>query len=410
MSVGEGPSESMVDVDALPTWPLEKADPMLPPPELASLRAGCPMSKVKLWDGRPTWLATHHEDVRSLLADSNISSDVSRQNYPHQSATAAAMRSDQQGSFIRMDPPKHTEQRSMVASYFRVRRIKEFEPFVHALIESLTDEMEAGERPVDLVTQFAQRVPAIVTARLLAMPFEDGDFLQEKVIAVMSDSGSPADVMRASADIREYLGGIVDSRFERPGDDMVSELIRDHVVPGQLTRTQLIDILLLLLIGGFDTTANMISTGTLMYFRNPEQLAKLLERPELGPRAAEELLRYVTPTQRSQLRMASGEIDIAGVQIRPGDAVLASLYAANHDPDVFEAPERFDVERDARRHVAFGYGPHQCIGQHLARLELRAVFPRLFQRLPGLRLACDEKDLTFRHSGIFGLEKLPVTW
>jgi ferredoxin len=102
-----------------------------------------------------------------------------------------------------------------------------------------------------------------------------------------------------------------------------------------------------------------------MYFRHPEQLAKLLERPELGSGAVEELLRYITPTQRSQLRLAIGAIE----EICPGDAVLASLYAANHYPDVFKAPEEFDIQRDARGHVAFGYGPHQCIGQPLARLE-----------------------------------------
>lgn len=143
---------------------------------------------------------------------------------------------------------------------------------------------------------------------------------------------------------------------------MISKLIHQNVDAGQITRAKLTNILLLLLIGGFDTTANAISTGTLMYFRHPDQRAKLLERPELGQGAVEELLRYITPTQRSQLRMAVGNIDIAAERILPGDAVIASLYAANQEPDVFEAQERFNVERDARRHVAFGYGPHQCIG------------------------------------------------
>lgn len=188
---------------------------MLPPPQLASPRAECPMATVKLWDGRPAWHATHFADVRSLPADPNISSDVSRKYYPHQSAAAAAMRSDQQGSFIRMDPQST---RSIAAWWHRTSvssASRNSSPFVRDLIEKLIDELEDGDRPVDFVAQFAQRVPAIVTARLLDMPLEDGDFPQEKVNAVMRDALRPEDVKGAALEMRDYINGIVDSRVER---------------------------------------------------------------------------------------------------------------------------------------------------------------------------------------------------
>jgi cytochrome P450 len=164
------------------------------------------------------------------------------------------------------------------------------------------------------------------------------------------------------------------------------------------------------LVGGFDTTANMIALGTLLFLQNPGQIEILRRSPELLPGAVEELLRYLSVAHHVAYRQAKGARKIDGRQVRDGDAVVAPPIAANHDPEAFKSPERFDITRDARAHVAFGYGIHQCLGQALARVELQAVFGKLFDRFPRLALATDQESLAFRNSIIYGVETLPVTW
>jgi cytochrome P450 len=166
----------------------------------------------------------------------------------------------------------------------------------------------------------------------------------------------------------------------------------------------------LLLLGGFDTTANMISLGVLTFLEHPDQLADLKADPSLVPQAVEELLRYLTVAHHVAFRLATGELEAGGTCIHAGEGVIAPLAAANRDPEVFEDPDVFDIHRDARSHVAFGFGIHQCLGQPLARVELRVVFERFFQRFPTLRLAVPSEELRFRNSMIYGVESLPVTW
>jgi cytochrome P450 len=212
----------------------------------------------------------------------------------------------------------------------------------------------------------------------------------------------------------QYFADLVDQREAevRAGrsGDIVSGLIRDHVLAGQLTRKELTHMLHLLLVGGFDTTANMIALGTITLLRHPDQLAELREDSSLVPGAVEELLRYLTVAHHVAFRLATDEIEIGGHCVHAGEGVIAPLAAANRDPEVFPDPDRFDIHRDARRHVAFGFGIHQCLGQHLARIELNVVFERLPRRFPGLALAVADDELRFKNSMIYGVEALPVTW
>ena len=181
--------------------------------------------------------------------------------------------------------------------------------------------------------------------------------------------------------------------------------------PGNLSREDFAEIGAMILRAGHDTTTNMIGLGTLILLNHPEQAAAVRDQPELVPGAVEELLRYVSPVQFSPRRVALEDVAIGDVVIRKGEGVFALNPAANRDPGVFPDPDTFDVHRDASRHVAFGFGIHQCLGQILARMELQVVFPLLLQRLPNLRVAANEGEIRFKDDmQIYGVHNLPVAW
>ena len=287
-----------------------------------------------------------------------------------------------------------------------------FVPYLDELLVGVFVEMEKQkvEGPVDLVRVLAQPVPANVITQLLDLPAEDSDFFLDRVNTWMSLDSTPEVSAKAAADALDYFDRLIDIRLPNLGEDLVSRLIRDHMLTGDLTKAELQHMLKLLLVGGFDTTANMISLGVLTFLENPDQLALLVAEPELLPKAVEELLRYLSVAHHVAFRQAADDLEISGVCIHAGDSVIAPVMAANHDPERFPDPATFDIRRDARGHLAFGYGVHQCMGQALARVELQAVFAALFARFPTMRLACSMDELRFKNALVYGVEELPVTW
>jgi cytochrome P450 len=390
-------------------WPFERTCPLSPPPELAEVREQEPMSQVKLWNGTDAWLATRYDDVRSLLTNPHLSSDTSRPGFPQSSETAVSQRGGQR-SFVRMDPPKHDEHRLMLTADFMVRHVRELRPYLDDLIDRVLEEMAASEGPVDLVRVLAQPIPANIIVQLLDLPPEDSDFFLDRVNTWMSLDATPEVSAQAGKDALDYFEKLIELRGDALGDDLVSRLIREHVETGHLTTGELQHMLHLLLVGGFDTTANMIALGTLVFMENPDQRDLLIEQPDLLPKAVEELLRYLSVAHHVAFRQAAADVEVGGACIHAGDSVIAPVIAANHDPEKFADPGTFDITRDARGHLAFGYGVHQCLGQALARVELQAVFGKLFQRFPGMRLAVSMDELRFKNALIYGVEELPVTW
>jgi cytochrome P450 len=392
------------------TYPFNRTSPVEPPPELAEVRRAEPVAKVRLWDGSTAWLATRYEDVQHTLMDPKISSDTTRPGFPQASATAVEFRKGQR-VFVRMDAPKHDEHRRMLTADFTVKHVREYRPYLDQMIDELFDAMEAKQAAggvVDLVEDFALIVPSRVITRILDLPSEDSAFFLDRVKTSMSLDSTPEQAAQSGADTLAYFARMIKERSSGDGQDLISRLVRNRVVTGQLTSEELQHILHLVLVGGFDTTANMIALGTLVFLQNPEQVALLHERPDLLPNAVEELLRYLSVAHHVAYRQAKEDTRIGGQPVAGGDSVIAPLIAANHDPEAFPDPERFDITRDARGHVAFGYGIHQCLGQALARVELQAVFCKLFERFPGLELAVPTGTLRFRNSIIYGVEALPV--
>jgi cytochrome P450 len=196
-----------------------------------------------------------------------------------------------------------------------------------------------------------------------------------------------------------------------PGEDLLSRLVVEQIRPGHLAREDAVGMARALLLAGHDTTATQISAGVLTLLQHPDQLAELKRDPSLYRPAVEEILRYFTITQHNAPRVAIQDVEIAGVTIKAGEGVIASVSAANRDPSVFENPDAFDIHRQADHHVAFAYGVHQCLGHALARLELQIVFQTLFERLPNLHVTAPLEQLRFKTDSLtYGVEALPVAW
>lgn len=393
----------------LPEYPMTRAPrcPFDPPPALRELQRDEPLSKVRTWDGSTAWLVTRYADQRALLADPRVSSDVNRPGYPL--ATPLRTGGGTIG-FILMDDPEHARLRRMVTAPFAIRRVRAMRPAIQRIVDDLIDGMLAGPRPVDLVEAFALPVPSLVICHLLGVPYSDHDFFQQSSRILIRRTASPDERGAAFQAVFGYLDDLIGTKIASPADDLLSDLAA-RVSAGELTRHEAAGTGVLLLIAGHETTANMIALGTLALLEHPDQLAVLRKDPGTEDAAVEELLRYLTITHNGRRRVALEDIEVDGHTIRAGEGMILANDIGNRDPDAFDDPDSLDVRRDARRHVAFGFGVHQCLGQPLARIELQVVYGTLYRRIPGLRLATGVEQVPFKHDGaIYGVYELPVTW
>ncbi|MGW2326284.1 cytochrome P450 [Streptomyces sp. NPDC001700] len=395
----------------LAEFPMARAAgcPFDPPPALREATEEGPLARVRLWDGSTPWLVTRHAEQRALLGDARVSADAARPGYP----SSAPLPPGGTGfSFILMDDPEHARLRRMVTAPFAIKRVAAMRPAVQKIVDGLIDELLAGPAPTDLVRAFALPVPSLVICELLGVPYDDHDFFQENSNVLINREVTPEKRSAAHAALLGYLDGLMGEKIAQPVDDLLSGLA-GRVTAGELTREQAAQTGVLLLLAGHETTANMIALGTLALLENPGQLALLRESddPKLIASAVEELLRYLNITHSGRRRVALDDIEVAGQVIRAGEGIILANDIANRDPEVFPDPDRLDIERDARRHVAFGFGVHQCLGQPLARMELQVVYSTLYRRIPTLRLATDLEKIPFKHDGsVYGVYELPVTW
>ncbi|TDD54117.1 cytochrome P450 [Nonomuraea terrae] len=395
-------------------YPMRRAPgcPFDPPPRLRQLQAAAPITRVRIWDGSTPWLVTRYEDQRALLADRRISADSGNPHYPHQGPSQKELRRQTQ-TFLTMDNPEHARLRRTVTAPFSIRRVEALRPAIQAIVDGQIDEMLAGPNPVDLVEAFALPVPSRVICELLGVPYADHDFFQAQSRILVKNDTPPEQARLAQQRLVDYLDELVGDKLARPGDDLLSELAVKRVATGELTRGEAASIGRLLLIAGHETTANMIALGTLALLHHPGRLAELRETddPALVAGAVEELLRYLTIVATGRRRVALEDIEIGGQTIRAGEGVILATDAGNRDPAAFPDPDRLDLHRNARHHVAFGFGVHQCLGQPLARVELQVVYGTLYRRIPSLRPAVDLDRIPFKHDGfIYGVYELPVAW
>ncbi|MGI8417815.1 MAG: cytochrome P450, partial [Nakamurella sp.] len=321
-------------------------------------------------------------------------------------------------SFTAMDPPDHTHYRKLLTKHFTVKRIAALRPAVEAIVADLIEKFSALPQPADLVQQLAYPIATRTMCHLIGVPYTDHEWFQERAEVRSVMDADPADAAQATQDLLDYVDTLIGLRLDNPQDDLLSKLTHELVVTGVLTRSELVAIVRLLLTAGHETTATMIGTGTFVLLSHPDQLAELRADSGLDSGvnsgllqgAVEELLRYISMLHITVVRRAKAETELGGQRICAGDGLIANPAAANKDPDAFADPDTFDIHRDARHHVAFGFGVHQCLGQPVARLELQAVFGTLFSRLPNLRLAIDADEVDFNNSNLVGVRSLPVCW
>ncbi|SDS17932.1 cytochrome P450 [Jiangella sp. DSM 45060] len=393
----------------LPAFPMPRPTPFDPPAEYAAVRAAGGLARVRLFDGRAAWLVTGYDEVRSLLADPRISADRTRPGFPFPTAGREALERSGR-TFIQMDPPEHGRLRRVFTRYFAVKRIETLRPMVQEIVDELVSDLLTAGPPADLVPALALEVPARTICRVLGMPFEDRHRIQELDHRRNTLTTSPEDVRRATEEMLGYADALIARKQREPADDLVSALVADQLGGDTVTRDELIAAVRLLITAGHETTANMISMSIATLLRHPEQLRELRADPSLVPNAVEELLRYISIFHISPTRVATERIEIGGHVIEPGDGVIAAVAGANRDDTAFADAHRFDPRREARHHVAFGYGVHQCLGQPLARIELQTVLETVLRRIPSLRLATDADSLSVKEYAFLSLTALPVTW
>ncbi|WP_314174813.1 cytochrome P450 [Streptomyces winkii] len=393
------------------TMPLQRTCPFSPPPEYERMRENAPVSRVALPGGGSAWALTRHEDVRAMLADPRFSSDRTRPGFPVLAEGQQQLTARFKLSLISMDPPEHGPARRAVLGEFTVKRMAALRPRIQQIVDEHLDAMLAGPRPADLVRALSLPVPSLVICELLGVPYADHEFFQSRSGRMLRRTEPVAAREQARDELRAYLDELITSKEQNPTDDLLGRQVLKQRETGRGGHAELVSLAVLLLIAGHETTANMISLGTVALLEHPDERARLSEDPDAMPGAVEELLRYFSIVDAATSRVATEDVEIGGVLIRAGEGVLGLGNSANHDPGVFDRPDELDLTRGDRHHVAFGFGAHQCLGQNLARMELQMVFETLFRRVPGLRLAAPVDELPFKHdSNVYGLYELPVTW
>ena len=398
----------------VPDYPMTRSAgcPFAPPETVRELTAENPVSRVRIWDGSTPWYVTRHADQRLLLADPRVSIDERLPGFPHMTRGRAEAVKFTPQLITNTDAPEHTRLRRMVNGPFVIKRVEAMRPAIQKLIDELIDDLLAGPKPVDLVTAFGLSVPTLVISELLGVPYEDHEFFQRNSNITVSHTATEEEARAAGGALAGYLDDLIGRKLADPADDVLSEMA-GRVKTGEMTRSEAVHMGVAMLIAGHETTANMISLGTLALLQAPEQLAELRETddPKFVAGAVEELLRYLTIVHTGVRRIALADIEIRGQVIRAGDGIIFDLSAADWDAEAFPEPERLDLHRSARHHQAFGFGVHQCLGQSLARVELQIVYSTLYRRIPTLRLAVPADEVAFAFEGIaYGLHSLPVTW
>jgi len=374
-----------------------------PYPAFAVLRAEQPVVRAETQDG-PVWLITRYEDVRSALTDPRFSKDW-RYTLPPEA------RAEAPGNPIPMmllvDPPDHTRLRKLVSRSFTVRRIAGMRPRIEQITAELLDALPASE-PVDLMSQYAFRLPVQVICELLGVPAEDRDRFGAWS-TTMVDESSPEETGAASGQLFGYLGELIARKRAEPDGALLSALVEVADDEDRLSEEELLGMAMLLLIAGHETTTNLIGNAVLGLLTHPDQLALLRERPELLPAAVEEFLRWDSPVYNAPVRFTTEDVGVAGTVIPAGSVVQLALGSANRDSTRFPDADELRVDRDASGHVAFGHGLHFCLGAQLARIEGEVAIGALLGRFPGLRPAVDPAELLHRRSTlIHGLRTLPV--
>ncbi len=388
-----------------------KADPYA---AYRGLRRASPVARVRLPVFGEGYALARHADVTTGLRDARLANDPANAPGAPDPLRArwlpAVFRAVRHSMFF-SDGADHRRLRDLVHVAFTPGRVQALEARIAVLAEALLDKLPEGA-PFDLIESFALPLPLAVISELLGIPEADRGEFRRRMEGLLDSSLGPLQLVAnvpSAFQTMAFFRRLVARRREEPGDDLVSALVHAESEGSRLNEDELLAMLFLLLFAGHETTVNLLATGTWALLRHPGELARLRDDPSVLPGAIEELLRYASPVEQAGARYAREPIRMHGETIPTGAMVLLLLGSANRDEDEFEAPDVLNLSRTPNRHVAFGQGPHYCIGAPLARLEARVALPLLLRRAPNLRLAVPAAALAWRGSlNLRGLKALPV--
>ena len=395
-------------------WPLRLLSPLFgrykpfhpnyrqdPYSTYARLREDAPIYRHPLFR---FWVLSRHADIVRVLKDPRFSVDHSQAKLPNAFNPMRQM----SGRFIdaihslllTLDPPGHTRIRSLVTKAFTPRRVETFRPRIQQVVDETLDQL-VGCGEIELMRDFAIPVPLRVITDMLGVPSEDIALFGHwstcftSVLDPINGEVTLQQAGKAFDELDTYFRNLFENRRQVPRDDLVSALVAVHEEGDRLSELELLAIVFLMLGAGHETTTSLIGNAVVALMRHPDELKRLREDPTLIETAVEEFLRYDAPVQATE-RVLTEDVEIGGVWMKKGEVVLCLLGSANHDPAVFEEPERLDIGRKVNPHLAFSQGPHFCLGAQLARTEGQVALTNLLARLP--QLSCAGDDINWRSS------------
>lgn len=380
------------------TMPLRR-NGMDPVPELGLMREQCPVQRMRRVFGINVWLVTGYDEAKAVLADTkSYSTDI---------RPMLGMGSDVTiGGLGFTDPPEHTRLRKILTPEFTLRRLARLQPVIDRVVSERLDAMEAAGPVVDLVEEFAFPIPFLVICELLGLPVEDREHFRKLGHARFDITEGGAGAFGAMSESRAFLQDAVNRQRLQPGDGLIGQIIRE--LGDDVSDDDLGGLADGVFTGGYETSASMLSLGTLALLREPASYA-LAGRPEHVDSVVAELLRYLSVVQITFPRFAKDDMELFGKPIKKGDVVIVSLSGANRDGALGADTDTINPHLDRPTHLGFGHGFHRCVGAELARMELRSAFLGLVGRFPQLELAVPPEQLTFRDlSIVYGVDSLPV--
>jgi cytochrome P450 len=390
----------------LPTG--RRSGPFEPAPELDALREREDLPRLS--GEHPTFgpfevrAVTRYADVRAAFGHEHTETGPGGTPDPDAPRTLF----NQPGFLLNYNGPEHARLRRMLTSAFTVRRLQQLRPWIERIVDDRLGEIAQAGPVVDLVQEFALPIPSLVICELLGVPYADRARFQHQSAVLLDFTKTAQEQFENYAAMHAYMADLIAALRAEPGESLLCSVIREQ--GDELADEELVGFGNLLLVAGHETTSNMIGLSTLALLQNPDQLAAVRDDDTVTNTAVEELLRYLSIVAQLN-RRAVEDFDLNGRPIKAGERLLLSVLAANQDRELIGDEKTLNVRRKPVAHLAFGFGPHQCLGQQLARIELRVALPALLRRFPALRLAVPLEEVGFRVlSPVYGLKSLPLTW
>ncbi|MEU5265657.1 cytochrome P450 [Amycolatopsis sp. NPDC021455] len=404
----------MTTTEETPRLPFARANALAIAPDYEVLRRQAPVSRVLTPAGDPAWLITTYEEAKEVFRDRRFGRSHPK---PEEASriSFAAVQNGPSGDF-ETEEREHKRMRRMLAPAFSAPRMRALGDRIAELTDRCLDDLQAARdanpgEPVDLTDFLAFPLPVLVICELLGVPYADREHfrgLSERIAKM--DGGE--DAQAAMTEFKAYMTKLADAKRADPRPDVISDMVAVQADDPDFTDDDLARMGAGLLFAGHETTSTRIAMGTLFLLSDPARRDRFAADPEgRVNQTVEEILRLTATSGTGLLRYAHEDVEIAGTRIMRGDAVLIAVDAANRDTSVFADPDEFAPDRTPNVHLAFGSGAHVCIGANLARTELRTVFPKLFSRFPGLRLAVGIDEIPVRKNRVAGgVERVPVEW